>query len=87
MSPSDPLPGNAEIDVIWAKFQHMLEPLREQINTALGKTWGEWEIPRDAEGTWPNQTKELLSKSSVLREEHSIRTGTLSVPRSKTYSI
>ena len=41
--------NNAEIDVIWEKFQETLEPLREQLNKALAKEWEEWEIPRDAE--------------------------------------
>ncbi len=38
--------NNAEIDVIWDKFRHKLEPLREQLSAALGKNWEEWEIPR-----------------------------------------
>jgi adenine-specific DNA-methyltransferase len=45
--------NNAEIDVIWEKWQLTLEPLREQLNKALGKSWEEWEIPRDAEKGWP----------------------------------
>ena len=44
--------NNAEIDVIWEKFQAKLEPLREALNTALGKSWQEWEIPRDADEKW-----------------------------------
>jgi adenine-specific DNA-methyltransferase len=39
--------NNAEIDVIWEKWQAELEPLREQLNAALGTAWQEWEIPRD----------------------------------------
>jgi adenine-specific DNA-methyltransferase len=39
--------NNTEIDVIWEKFQERLEPLRQQLNKALGKKWEEWEIPRD----------------------------------------
>ena len=38
--------NNAEIDVIWDKWQQTLEPLREKLNTALKKQWQEWEIPR-----------------------------------------
>ena len=38
---------NAEIDVIWDNYQAKLEPLRHALNTALGETWEEWEIPRD----------------------------------------
>ncbi len=30
--------NNAEIDVIWEKFQQTLEPLRKQLNAALGRT-------------------------------------------------
>jgi adenine-specific DNA-methyltransferase len=44
---------NIEIDVIWDKWQATLEPLREQLNRALGKTWQEWEIPRKADAEWP----------------------------------
>jgi adenine-specific DNA-methyltransferase len=39
--------NNAEIDVIWDKWQATLEPLRAQLNAALGKNWQEWEIPRE----------------------------------------
>ena len=38
--------NNAEIDVIWDKWQATLEPLRAQLNAALGTQWQEWEIPR-----------------------------------------
>ena len=38
--------NNAEIDVIWDQWQAKLEPLREQLNKALGTNWQEWEIPR-----------------------------------------
>ncbi len=51
--------NNAEIDVIWDKFQLTLEPLREQLNKALGKQWQEWEIPREAVAKWPDAAKKL----------------------------
>jgi len=38
--------NNAEIDVIYETYQTRMEPLREQLNQALNKTWEEWEIPR-----------------------------------------
>ena len=50
--------NNAEIDVIWDKWQETLEPLREKLNAALGKTWEEWEIPREAEVSWPADAKD-----------------------------
>jgi adenine-specific DNA-methyltransferase len=39
--------NNEEIDAIHEKYQPRLEELRAQINTAAGKEWQEWEIPRD----------------------------------------
>jgi len=51
--------NNAEIDVIWDKFQLLLEPLREKLNEALGKSWQEWEIPREAGKQWPEEATTL----------------------------
>ena len=51
--------NDAEIDVIWEQFQRTLEPLREQLNVALGESWEEWEIPRDAEDAWPAEARTL----------------------------
>ena len=45
--------NNAEIDVIWERWQESLEPLREELNAALGETWEEWEIPRESGDPWP----------------------------------
>ncbi|MGO7165062.1 DNA methyltransferase, partial [Rhizobium johnstonii] len=39
--------NNAEIDVIWEKWQDVLEPLRRQLNEVLSTAFEEWEIPRD----------------------------------------
>jgi adenine-specific DNA-methyltransferase len=51
--------NNAEIDVIWEKFQAKLEPLREQLNAALGMNWEEWEIPREVDAKWSDKAKKL----------------------------
>ena len=51
--------NNAEIDVIWEKFRERLEPLREQLNSALGTAWKEWEIPRDSEKAWSEEARKL----------------------------
>jgi adenine-specific DNA-methyltransferase len=53
--------NNAEIDVIWDKWQAKLEPLRAQLNIALNQTWQEWEMPREAQDQWPDETKTLHS--------------------------
>jgi adenine-specific DNA-methyltransferase len=51
--------NNAEIDVIWDKWQAKLKPLHESLTAALQKTWQEWEIPRDADEAWPESAKKL----------------------------
>ncbi|MEK6278996.1 MAG: site-specific DNA-methyltransferase [Acidobacteriota bacterium] len=49
--------NNAEIDVIWEKFQARLESLREQLNAAVKASWEEWEIPREDDNTWTEKAK------------------------------
>ena len=51
--------NNTEIDVIWEKYQTLLEPLRVQLNDALGTSYEEWEIPRDVDDAWPNETVKI----------------------------
>ncbi len=51
--------NNAEIDVIWEKWEETLEPLRQEINSALGTRFEEWEIPREPEKTWSENIKGL----------------------------
>ena len=51
--------NNAEIDVIWERWQKTLEPLREKLNKALKETWEEWQVPREADEKWPDATKQL----------------------------
>lgn len=51
--------NNTEINVIWDQWQANLEPLREKLNTALKKTWQEWEIPRESDTKWPDAAKTL----------------------------
>ena len=51
--------NNAEIDVILELHQELLDPLRERLNAALGESWEEWDIPREAEGGWPSEARAL----------------------------
>jgi adenine-specific DNA-methyltransferase len=59
--------NNAEIDVIWEKWQATLEPLRHELNRVLGRNqpWEEWEIPREAGDPWKPEAAAIHAK---LRE-------------------
>ena len=54
--------NNAEIDVIHENWQETLEPLRIDLNIALGQTWEEWEIPRDSQDDFPAEVKTLHAR-------------------------
>ena len=51
--------NNAEIDVIWDKWQTTLEPLRESLNASLKVNWQEWEISREPDVKWSEATRKL----------------------------
>ena len=64
--------NNAEIDVIWERYQETLEPLRHDLNAALGESWEEWQIPRDNDDDWPTKAKELHAawwKARIARQK------------------
>ena len=64
--------NNAEIDVIWEVYQETLEPLRHDLNAALGESWEEWEVPRDNDDDWPTEAKELHAgwwKDRIARQK------------------
>jgi adenine-specific DNA-methyltransferase len=51
--------NNAEIDVIWEKWQAVLEPLREKLNVAVDERWEEWQVPRETDATWSKTARAL----------------------------
>jgi adenine-specific DNA-methyltransferase len=51
--------NNSEIDVIWDKFQEKLEPIKADLNKALGTDWQEWQIPREVNDSWSEKAKKL----------------------------
>ena len=61
--------NNEEIDVIHAKWQQQLEPLRAKLNGLLKQKWEEWEIPRDSEEKWPTEAKTLHAQWWEHRRE------------------
>jgi adenine-specific DNA-methyltransferase len=60
---------NFEIDAIHARWQAKLEPICADLNKALKKAWAEWEVPREAEGAWPEKVKKLHAEWWNLRRE------------------
>ena len=54
--------NNAEIDVIWEKWQAVLEPPRAALNAATGKAYDEWDIPRELPADAPASAKEPHAK-------------------------
>ena len=59
--------NNAEIDVIWETAQEEMEPLREELNRALGASWEEWEIPRDVDESWSKEAAALHARWWEMR--------------------
>ena len=59
--------NNAEIDVIWEKWQEMLEPLRAELNASLNRAWEEWEIPREPGNPWSATATAAWSKFQEAR--------------------
>ena len=54
--------NNAEIDVIWERWQETLESLRTDLNDALGRSWEEWEVPREPGDSWPDAATSAWNK-------------------------
>lgn len=44
--------NNAEIDVIWDRFQEQLEPLKTKLNSILDNDWDEQQFPSEAAAGW-----------------------------------
>ena len=49
--------NNAEIDVIWERWQKMLEPLRHALNRAIRQSWEDWQISREAGESWSTEAE------------------------------
>ena len=59
--------NNAEIDVIWEKWQEILEPLCAELNASLNRDWEEWEIPREPGDPWSATATAAWSKFQAAR--------------------
>ena len=64
--------NNAEIDVIWERWQETLEPLRDDLNARLDADWEEWQMPREASEDWPAEaveTHRLWWEARIARQQ------------------
>ena len=59
--------NNAEIDVIWEKWQETLESLRSELNTLLNRAREEWEIPREPGAPWSTTAVAAWNKFHAAR--------------------
>ena len=61
--------NNAEIDVIWERYEEELAPLRTELSEVSGqpKTLEEWEVPRERPDDWDPAAEPLLAAFWELR--------------------
>ena len=71
--------NNAEIDVIWERWQETLEPLRAELNEALGRAWEEWEIPREPGDPWPETAVAAWKRLQAAKTDGAKRTALLAL--------
>jgi len=64
--------NNTEVDVIWDKFQEVLEPMRSQLNQLLDTTWEEWEIPRELPENIRVHSCPLVVQEKETTNEHEL---------------
>ena len=69
--------NNAEIDVIWERWQETLEPLRAELNEALGRACEEWEIPREPGDPWPETAVAAWKRLQAAKTDGAMRTALL----------
>ena len=61
--------NNAEIDVIWERWQEALEPLRAGLNAALCRTWEEWQVPREPGDPWSDTATAAWKRLQTARTD------------------
>jgi adenine-specific DNA-methyltransferase len=61
--------NNEEIDAIHARYEEKLGPLREKLTGLLRQTWQEWEVPREAGSSWPEEAKKLHAEWRRLHRD------------------
>jgi len=59
--------NNSEIDIIWDKWESILNPLLAKLNSGLGKQFCEWEVPRDIDENCTSELKKVHESYWVAR--------------------
>jgi adenine-specific DNA-methyltransferase len=54
--------NNEEIDAIHQRFAARLDPLRERLAALAGRTFEEWEVPREPAAGWPAEAAAVLAQ-------------------------
>lgn len=49
--------NNAEIDVIWEKWQPVMEARLAELNEVAGENWRDWEVPRQPDDSWSSNLR------------------------------
>ena len=66
--------NNAEIDVIWERWQETLDPLRAELNDTLRRTWEEWGIPREPGDPWAEAAVAAWERLQAAKADGARRT-------------
>lgn len=61
--------NNDEIDLIHSKYEERLAPLLVRLNHRLRQAWQEWEVPAEADRSWPTDVHEIYTSWRSLRRE------------------
>jgi adenine-specific DNA-methyltransferase len=61
--------NNEEIDIIHNRWQPKQDSARETLNSILQKNWQEWEVPHEADDTWPAAAKKAHTDFLELRRQ------------------
>lgn len=61
--------NNEEIDIIHNRWQPKQDSAREILNSILQKNWQEWEVPYEADDSWPAAAREAHNDFWELRRQ------------------
>ena len=61
--------NNEEIDVIHARWEEKLEPIRSKLNSILRQSWEEWQVPREPAEKWPSKAVSLHEEWWKMRRD------------------